>query len=129
MNIIDENIPEDQRQLLRGWHIRARQIGHEVGRPGMEDAEIIPLLHRIESSTFFTRDLGFYQRPLCHPNYCIVCLAVTAYEAASFIRRFLRHPQFQTQANRLGMVIRAGQRGITLWRLHSDEEEKAGWPS
>jgi len=129
MNILDENIPEDQRQLLRGWHIRAHHIGHEVGRPGMQDAEIIPLLQRVQSSAFFTRDLGFYHRPLCHIHYCIVCLAVSPYEAASFIRRFLRHPQFQTHANRLGKVIRAGHRGITLWRLHSDEEEKAGWPA
>jgi hypothetical protein len=53
---------------------------------------------------------------------------VNIYEAASFVRRFLRHPQFQTQANRLGKVIRASQMGITLWGLHSDEEEKAGWP-
>ncbi len=50
MNILDENISEDQRQLLRGWRIRARQIGHEVGRPGMQDGEIIPLLHGMESS-------------------------------------------------------------------------------
>ncbi|HMD86248.1 MAG TPA: hypothetical protein VKO18_16265 [Terriglobia bacterium] len=77
MNILDENIPEDQRQLLRGWRIPARQIGHEVGRSGMQDGEIIPLLHQMESSTFFTRDLGFCRRPLCHTHYCIVCLAVT----------------------------------------------------
>ena len=128
MNMLDENIPEDQRQLLRGWRIRVRQIGHEVGRPGMQDGEIIPLLHRLESSTFFTRDLGFYRHPLCHTQYCIVCLAVSPYEAASFNRRFLRHPQFQTQANRLGKVIRASHLGITLWRLHSDKEEKADWP-
>ena len=43
MNILDENIPEDQRQLLRGWRIRARHIGLEVGRPGMQDEEIIRL--------------------------------------------------------------------------------------
>jgi hypothetical protein len=129
MNILDENIPEDQRQLLRGWRIRVRQIGQEVGWPGMQDEEIIPLLHRVESSTFFTRDIGFYRRPLCHSHYCIVCLAVNIYEAASFIRRFLRHPQFQTQAERVGNVIRVGHVGITLWQLHSHEEVKAGWPT
>jgi hypothetical protein len=58
----------------------------------------------------------------------LVCLAVNIYEAASFIRRFLRHPQFQTQANRKGKIIRASHRGMTLWRLHSHEEESAGWP-
>ena len=128
MNIIDENIPEDQRQLLRGWRIRVRQIGHEVGRAGMQDEEIIPLLHHVKGSTFFTRDLGFYRRPLCHSHYCIVCLQVSPYEAASFIRRFLRHPEFQTRANRLGKVFRASHSGITLWRLHSDEEQKVVWP-
>jgi hypothetical protein len=102
MSILDENIPEDQRQLLRGWRIRARRVGHDVGRQGMQDAEIIPLLHGIESSAFFTRDLGFYRHPLCHAHYCIVCLAVGPYEAASFIRRLLRHPQFQTQAQPFG---------------------------
>jgi hypothetical protein len=125
----EQNIPEDQRQLLRGWRIRVRQIGHEAGSPGMQDEEIIPLLHRTESSTFFTRDLGFYRGPLCHMQYCIVCLAVSRYEAASFIRRFLRHPQFQTQAMRLGKVIRSSHTGITLWQLHSDTQEKVGWPT
>lgn len=42
MNILDENIPESQRQLLRSWRIRVRQIGYEVGRQGMKDERIIP---------------------------------------------------------------------------------------
>ena len=36
MNILDENIPESQRQLLRSWRIRTQQIGHELGRRGMK---------------------------------------------------------------------------------------------
>jgi len=34
MNILDENIPEGQRQLLRSWRIQAKQIGHDIGRQG-----------------------------------------------------------------------------------------------
>jgi hypothetical protein len=30
MIILDENIPEDQRQLLRSWRVPVRQIGFEV---------------------------------------------------------------------------------------------------
>ncbi len=48
MNVLDENIPDDQRIILRSWRIRVRQIGHEVGHHGMGDEEIIPLLHRLE---------------------------------------------------------------------------------
>ena len=47
MNILDENIPESQRQLLRSWRIRVQQIGHELGRPGMKDEENIPLLNHV----------------------------------------------------------------------------------
>ena len=57
MNILDESIVESQRQLLRSWRVRIRQIGHEVGRAGMLDEEILPLLRRIGHATFFTRDL------------------------------------------------------------------------
>jgi hypothetical protein len=35
MNVLDENIPEDQRELLRRWRIHTRQIGEDVGRKGM----------------------------------------------------------------------------------------------
>ena len=65
MNVLDENIIESQRQLLRSWRIRAKQIGHEIGRAGMKDDEIIPLLQRTRRVTFFTRDSGFYQPRNC----------------------------------------------------------------
>ena len=61
MIILDENIPESQRQLLRSWRIKVHQIGHEVGSQGMKDVEIIRLLHKLRYVTFFTRDLGFYK--------------------------------------------------------------------
>ena len=43
MIVLDENIPEDQRLLLRSWRIRAYQIGRDVGRAGIKDEQIIPL--------------------------------------------------------------------------------------
>ena len=129
MNVLDENIPDSQRQLLRSWRIKVRQIGHEIGRRGMKDEEIIPLLHQIGPVTFFTRDVGFYHRRLCHTNYYLVCLAVGQYESASFIRRFLRHPAFNTQAKRMGKVVQVSHKGIRMWRLHVEEEEELTWQS
>jgi len=41
--VLDENFPENQRQLLKGWHIRFRQVGYEIGRSGMKDHEIIQM--------------------------------------------------------------------------------------
>jgi len=124
---VDENIPEDQRQLLRSWRVRTYQIGHELGRQGMKDEpHIIPLLHRLPKPTFFTRDLGFYDRNLCHNGYCIVCLAVSQDEAASFIRRFLRHSRFNSHAKRFGRVELARQTGLRMWGPR-EEEPEIGW--
>ena len=128
MNVLDENIPDSQRQLLRSWRFRVRQVGHEVGRQGMQDEEIIPFLHQLGPVTFLTRDLGLYRRHLLHADYCLVCLAVGQYEVASFIRRFLRHPAFNTRAKRMGRVILVTHRGMQFWRLHAEREEKVVWP-
>lgn len=128
MNVLDENIPDSQRQLLRSWRIPVRQVGHEVGRSGTRDAAIVPLLHGLGSVTFFTRDLGFYERRLCHADYCLVVLAVGQYEAASFIRRVLRHPGLNTASRRMGTVVRASHYGLRVWRLHAAMEETIDWP-
>jgi hypothetical protein len=127
VNVLDENIVESQRQLLRGWRIRIRQIGHEVGRAGMPDKEIIPLLRRIRRVTFFTRDLRFYEAKSRSANYCLVCLAVGQHEAAVFVRKILRHPALNTRAKRMGKVVRATHTGIRLWSLSSGEEMELRW--
>lgn len=72
MIVLDENVPEDQRHTLRAWRFRPRQIGLEVGRSGMSDAEIVRLLHALTRPTFFTRDRDFLQPWLRNSSYCIV---------------------------------------------------------
>ncbi len=127
MIILDENIVESQRQLLRAWRIPARQVGHELGRKGMADEQVIPLLLTLRRPTFFTRDLGFYDRSHCHARYCLVCLSVGQYEAAHFIRRVLRHPQFDAQLKRLGAVIRVMDTGLAVWRLRVPGQLRMPW--
>lgn len=127
MNVLDENISDSQRQLLRSWRIQVSQIGHEIGRQGIKDEAIIPLLHQLHSVTFFTRDIGFYNYHLCHANYCLVCLAVGQYEVASFIRRFLRHSAFNTKAKRMGKVIRLTHMGLQVWERHAEKEVTILW--
>jgi hypothetical protein len=54
MNVLDENISISQRNVLKTWHIPARHIGYDIGRKGMKDDEIIPLLLTLTRPTFFT---------------------------------------------------------------------------
>jgi len=127
MNILDENVPEDQRSLLQSWGIPTHQIGFDAGEKGMKDKEIIPFLHQLRDTTFFTRDLGFYDRKLCHPRYCLVCLAVGKDEVAVFVRRVLRHPELDTKAKRMDAVVRVSHAGFSIWRRNAEKEIYISW--
>ena len=123
MNLLDENIPEAQCQLLRKWRYRFRQIGQGIGRLGMQDNEIIVLLHDLLSPTFFTRDSDFFESSLGHAGYCLVYADVMRTEFALFARRMLKHPDFNSKSKRMGAVIRISHQGLTVWRLHAEHGE------
>ena len=118
MIVLDENIPEDQRQLLRGWRVRVHQIGDELGRKGMKDDQILPLLRQLSGPTFVTRDFDFWDRDLCHARYCLVVLDLSPDDAATFVRRVLRHPQLNTKAKRMGCVVRVDHLGVEVRVVH-----------
>ena len=127
MLVLDENLPADQQQLLRKWRIHFRFIGVDVAASGAEDENLIPLLHRLPHPTFFTLDRDFYRRDWAHPNYCLVWLDVRRREAAEFIRRFLRHPSFDTQAKRMGIVARVHAAGVIYWQTGKRSSQSLFW--
>jgi hypothetical protein len=127
MIILDENIAENQRQLLRSWRISVRCVGIEIGQVGIKDDAIIPLLHELRRPTFFTRDSDFYKANLRHAGYCLAYLAVDQYEAATFIRKVLRHHNLNTQAKRMGKIIRVSHDRLFVWQLRAEIETTLGW--
>jgi hypothetical protein len=128
MFILDENIGLEEKARLLARRVHVRQIGAEVGRIGMQDLEeIIPLLHSLGRPTFFTRDHDFYKPALRHPRYTLVLLDVDMDEVADYVRRFLRHPAFRTQAQRMGKVIRVRPTGLSWWELDDTTEHATSW--
>lgn len=93
----------------------------------MDDDEIVPLLHGLDRPTLFTRDRDFYDRSLRHSTYCLVFLDIGAMEVASYVRRFLRHPAFDTHARRRGSVVRLSPLALHVWRPRGEVEETMGW--
>ncbi len=106
MLLPNENLPAGQQRLLREWRVHFRVVGVEVGRTGTKDENLIPVLHGLPQATFFSLDRFFSRPELLHRKYCLVWLDVADDQAAEFIRRFLNHPIFDTQAKRLGKVVR-----------------------
>lgn len=127
MNLLDENIRHDQDDLLRKWRIKSRRLGREIARSGTQDPEIIPILHRLKRPTLFTHDQDFFKSSLVHRAYCLVWLDLYDGEAAIFIRRFLRHPAFRTQAQRMGKVVRVHSGGMQCWQAGKPERVSVKW--
>ena len=129
MNLLDENFPADQVPLLNEWRIPFRQMGRDVACRGIGDDDILPLLHRFRRVTFFTLDKDFFRPWLCHRAYCLVWLDVRADDAADYVRRFLRHPRFDTQAHRMGVGARAHHDGILFWPRGQAKLLYKNWPA
>lgn len=127
MNVLDENFPEDQRPRLKEWHIPFRQVGREIARFGVQDPDVIRLLHRRRGVTLFTQDEDFFDAELCHGGYCLVWLDVRVDDAAFFLRRFLNHPRFRTNAVRMGIVARVHPHGIHFWQRNHAKLQHAIW--
>jgi hypothetical protein len=127
MNILDENILKSQRQLLESWRISIKQVGVNFGHSGLKDREIISLLQQNRRPTFFTRDNDFFKPQLCHARYCLVYLDIEKSESALFIRKFLKHTEFNTQVKRMGNVLRISDAGLACWKLHVRNELHFKW--
>jgi hypothetical protein len=127
MILLDENIRQDQAIQLRRQRIPARFLVEHFARTGIQDTDIIPLLHRLKQPTFFTHDRDFFRRGLVHQNYCLVWLDMYDGKAAEFTRAFLKHELFDTAAKRLGIVARVHHEGIDLWRRNHAALQHARW--
>lgn len=128
MNLLDENIPLDQRDILRAQGVHCRVVGQDVAHLSMGDDNLISLLHRLKQPVLFTRDEHFFERRLCHSAYGLVWLNAAPEEAALFIRRFLRHVRFRTKVRRMGIVARVHHDGIQFWQRNQAALQRVGWP-
>ena len=126
--MLDENLPAGQRQWLRRWRIKYRVVGIEIAPAGTQDEQLVSVLHHLAEPTFFSLDRNFYRPDWRHATYCLVWLDVAENWAAEFIRRFLHHPRFRTQAKRLGTIARVHPGGILFWRLRASSPQSVTWP-
>ncbi len=127
MNLLDENIPRLQWEWLRHRGVRVRQIGFEIAFSSIDDDSIIRLLHELKRITFFTQDRDFFRLRLCHSAYCLVKLDVDPDHTGAFIRRFLRHRAFGTQAQRMGKVVRLNAGSIQFWQSGATRRTSRAW--
>ncbi len=127
MFILDENFRHEQQAILSAWGIRTRKVGKEISAFGTDDGDLIPLILRQPSPTFFTHDVDFWHQPLWHPGYCLAWLDMDDILGARYVRRFLRHVNFDTSAKRLGKIVRVHPDGLTFYDSRHSKPKHATW--
>jgi hypothetical protein len=89
--------------------------------------EIVGLLVRSRRPTFVTRDLGFFRASSVTSAAAWCAWPSIARRSPSFLRRLLRHPDLDSTARRLGLVLRVSSAGIRAWSLHASDELFISW--
>jgi hypothetical protein len=125
-HVLDELFDESVFEHLKTRRIAIDKVGAGFGRTGWVDEQILQALHG-SRKTFHTRDHGFYRRSLGHLSYCIAYYDVPLAEMAVYIRRFLRHPGFNTHAKRLGKVIKITTQRIEVWQVGHSTKSIIRW--
>ncbi|PWU08305.1 MAG: hypothetical protein C5B50_29955 [Verrucomicrobia bacterium] len=92
MNLLDENIRQDQAGLLRKQGVKARHISFDLALRGIADENLIPLLHRLKTTTLFTHDEDYFKRDLVHSGYCLVWLNLYDGDAGADYPRLPQRP-------------------------------------
>jgi hypothetical protein len=99
----------------------------ELAQPGIQDPDIIPLLHHSNRPVLFTHNQDYFKRALIHPAYCLVWLDLYDGDAAIFIQRFLRHAAFASHRKRMGKVIRLHPQRINFWEKGQTALQTIKW--
>ncbi len=128
MFLIDENVSELEVLRLRKAGVRVRLIGDDIADIGTTDENLIPVLRRLKQPVLFTQDEDFFQFRWLHADYTLVWLDTRPGEVAELVRRFLRHPDFDTQGRRMGTVVRVTASGIQYWRKGNRRLLRTAWP-
>lgn len=127
MIVLDENISAVEEAKLIGWGIRCRTIGVHVASKGDDDADLLTILLTLARPTFFSHDQDFWDQSRQHARFCLVWLDTEEAEQARFIRAFLRHPEFNTCARRLGKVVRVHPDGLMCHDSRHGRPKRIAW--
>jgi len=127
LNVLDENVPRDQADLLRAWGVSFRSLSRDLGHQGIQDDDVLPLLLRLKRPTFLTRDADFFRRDFAHLKYSLVWFDMRVEQTAFYLRRFLKHSAFKQNTRRLGKVVRVLPQHIEYWTRNAEKLVSVHW--
>ncbi len=85
----------------------------------IKDDAVPLLLQHQDQPTFVTlNESDFWLKVAINEEFCVVCFAFPdsrAREIPALLRSLFHHPQFATKSQRMGVVIRIADQGVTYY--------------
>ncbi len=97
----------------------------------IKDERVPLLLRELRQPSFVTIDMGFWDRDLRDPRYCILCFPLRndeQHQLPERLYRLFQLPEFHTKAARMGKVVRVGPERIDYWGLGDEQMHRFRWP-
>src|SRR5262249_23352549 len=104
---------------LKAWTTVVRLQDLRPGERILDD-RVPEILRTLRTPTFVTIDHGFWNRRLCHLDYCILyfdCAKNEQQLLPALLRQLLRLPEFDTRTQRMGKVARIQQEKVRYWEV------------
>lgn len=121
MIVLDEQLLGRGLELAVGGWYRGRVRTIVDLRPGsvIKDDAVPALLHRARRPTFVTINVSdFWRRVAAQHFFCLICFVLPDSRVGMIpqgLRALFRLPGFQTKADRMGKVVRVGEREIRYY--------------
>lgn len=129
--ILDEQLdPRGVRLPLERRH-KTQLLAELRPRERILDDRVPEILLTLPTPTFLTIDQDFWDRNLCHPNYCILYFALRDKEQKrlpGLLSRLLRLSEFRRRAERMGKVANVGPTGVGYWEFQETTLRVIPWP-
>jgi hypothetical protein len=96
----------------------------------IKDDRVPLLLRELRQPSFVTIDMGFWNKDLRDPKYCILCFPLRNEEQHLLPERLYRLFQlaeFHTKAARMGRVVRVGPERIDYWVAGDEQVHRLAW--
>ena len=128
--ILDEQLNRDRvLEPLLKW-ITVQKLENLRPREIIKDDRIPLLLHELKQPTFVTIDVGFWNKNLLVPNYCILYFALQDQQQSQLpdmLRQLFRIKKFKTKDIRMGKIAKVSTRSIEYWQCNTPERHHLLW--
>lgn len=128
--VLDEHLHVEKVCGVLAKHFSVVRVPDLRPREHVLDDRVPAILLELDRPTLITIDQDFWNRKLCHPDYCILAFTLEDHHQPllpDLLRALFRHSDFATRAARMGKVARVSRSHGEYWEFGKAKKLQLFW--